>query len=185
MREIGIMHPVRIGGTGAAMPTHKLIEWVEAAAVGAELAYAEGALPKWTKALPLVRDLANRDIVFAFCDASVSPPQYVIRRLDKGYRPAAKPLRIAREIAPRDDEQKRLLAVLTALARAGKPCPYNRALAEKAELKNGDRASYLLKCLRDDGFIRNDASCFEPKRIITIVGKLDRAGREICTGVVA
>ncbi|KKC24886.1 hypothetical protein [Sphingomonas sp. SRS2] len=168
-RMVGAMEPVRFGATGSAMPLDAVIAWVKSAAAGAELGYAEGCLPKWSKVPEAVRDLDDRKIVFAFHDSSKSPVQYVIRRLDKPWTPPPAPMRIAREIPPRDDDQARLLTVLKAYAKKALPCPTNKELALKAGLSDGNRASYLLKCLVADRFISNEISPWAPGRIITIL----------------
>jgi len=175
-RMAGDMLPVRIGATGAAMTAPAVLAWAMAARPGDELLWATGSLPKWSKVLPVVRELANRDMVFARCDRTVSPPQYVIRRLDKAWSEPAPAIRIAREIPPRDDDQARLLMVLKAAARKGEPCPCNRVLAVRAGLSDGNRASYLIKCLVADRRIMNEPSPWKPGRIITILPSRDATG---------
>ncbi|MCZ4340160.1 hypothetical protein O4H52_00980 [Sphingomonadaceae bacterium G21617-S1] len=177
---IGQMEPIRIGATGACMTLAAVEAWAKSAAPGDSLKYAEGSLPKWSKVLPFVRDLAVRDIVFAWCDGG---RRYWIKRLAKPYSSAPQPVRLARDIPPRDADMARLLSILTGYARKGVPCPSNRDLARRAELSNGDRASYLIKCLVGAGYIRCEVVPAHKgwHRIITIVGVLDGEGRDIRT----
>lgn len=182
-RTLGVMEPLAFGGTGSVMMVAGVVAWVKAAAKGEELVYGIGHLPAWSKAPRVVRDLDDRGIVVAFHDVAQSPKHYVIRRTGAPYSEAPVPLRVARDVPPRDREEAALLRLLTREARAGRPCPCNRELAELLHLKNGDRASYLLKCLAAGGFIRNEPAAVPPGRIITIVGKLDDDGRDIRTGI--
>lgn len=171
LREQGEMAPVRIGGTGAAMSAGAVIAWVKAAEPGRELGYAEGSLPGWSTVAAVVRDLANRDIVFHFYDGEADGGEWVIRRLARPYSPPAEPVRISRQLEPTADDKARLLKVLQAEAKAGQPCSTNRTLAIKAGLSDGDRASYLIKLLRAEGAIRVDYDpAWEPAgRRVTIV----------------
>ncbi|ARR54571.1 hypothetical protein HY78_14595 [Rhizorhabdus wittichii DC-6] len=182
-RTMGVMEPMAFGGTGSVMMVAAVIAWVKAAERDDELVYGIGHLPAWSKAPRAVRDLDTRGIVFAFHDVTESPKHYVIRRLGTPYSDPPIPLRVARDAPPRDREEAALLRLLTREAKAGRPCPSNRELAELLHLKNGDRASYLLKCLAGGGFIRNELTGFPPGRIITIVGQLDGEGCDIRTGI--
>lgn len=182
-RRIAAMEPVRIGATGAAMPLAAMLAWVKAAPAGAEIVYAQGGLPKWSKTVPNVRDLAMRDIVVAFQVKGSDPAQYVIRRTAKPYSEPPEPVRIAREIAPRTDDMARLLTVIRAYARKGAPCPCNRDLAKMAGLSNGNRASYLIKKLIADRHIMREDSRWAPGRIVTILPSLEATS--VTEGVLA
>lgn len=181
--SIGPMEPINIGATGACMTLAAVEAWAKAAQPGDSLKYAEGGLPKWSKVVPFVRDLAMRDIVFAWSDGCGRSRRYWIKRLAKPFSSAPKPVRIARDIPPRDADAARLLTILTGFARRGVPCPSNRDLARQADLTNGDRASYLVKCLVAAGYIRCEVVGARKgwHRIITIVGVLDGEGRDIRT----
>lgn len=182
-RTMGVMEALAFGGTGSVMMAAAVIAWAKNAVEGDELVYGIGHLPAWSKAPRAVRDMDARGIVFAFHDVSESPKHYVCRRTAAPYSDPPVPLRVARDMPPRDREQAAMLRFLTREARKGRPCPANRELAELLNLKNGDRASYMLKCLVAEGFIRNEPTGFPPGRIITIIGQLDDEGRDIRTGV--
>jgi hypothetical protein len=183
-RFIGLMDAVGFGGTGSVMIVADVLSWARTAEPGSELVYGIGHLPAWSKTPKLIRDLDDQGLVFAFHDREQTPKHYVVRRLSKAWCEPVARLRIAREIPPRDQDQARLLAVLVRTARAGKPCPSNRDLARLADLTNGDRASYLIKCLAAGGHIRAEATAILPGRIVTIIGKTDAEGRDLSTTVV-
>lgn len=166
-RVMGVLAPAGFGASGAVMLADAAVAWAKAARPGDELVYATGHQPAWSATPKRMRALDDMGLVFCFHDRSATPKHYVARRLAKPWcEPKAEP-RIARLVVPAGDDKARLLKVLKAEARAGLPCSSNRDLAIKAGLRDGDRASYLIKLLVRDGAILNEAVRWWPGRQIT------------------
>jgi hypothetical protein len=145
-------------------------DWVGTAPAGAEMVYAqERHLARGSEGAALVRRLVAGGHVTCFQrPLGGGVKAYVIHRLrlqrgsvGRAPKPAVPKL---------DGDMARVMNILRACARDRLPCPTNRDLAKRAGVGNADQASYVLKKLVRDGFIRvTIVNAATGQRVVTIL----------------
>ena len=152
-----------------AVSAAALRDWVEQAAVGGEIVYAQGAvLDRGHEAVALARQLAGEGRV-TLC----------LKRCEGGFKFMAQKLPERAQAAPRvtggvplppheDTMLGACLAILSRAADAGQHCPSHAAVARALGLKSADKARYLQRKLEDEGHI--SVSRTGDFRCVTIMG---------------
>jgi hypothetical protein len=157
---------VLTSGTGLSASA-EVDAWAERAGIGEEIPYATGSLTAGAAAPARMRALAHAGIVVLFQRRINGMLHYFARRTAQPF-PLTMLATAASKQPATHDEAQRVLLVLKRVAAKGGPCPSNRELAKLAELRDGDQASYRLRCLRDAGLIRMHATAQLPGRQVTI-----------------
>jgi hypothetical protein len=170
-RTIGAMEGGVFGGSAdaACMLLADVMAWLKTAMPDAELVYATGHLPVWSKAPARMRAAAEVGLVALFQDRPKRGiKHYIAHRTAREWFDFMAPAALTAGHT-RTDEENRLLDLLIECADNGHLCPSNAALAGELDLTDGLRASYLLGCLEKQGLITREPTDWVPGRIITIV----------------
>ncbi len=152
--------------------------WLATAKPGERLIYAKGPRLLRTAGVEAISRAGDEQRVrLNFTRGIDGVGHYLATMLPPAMRAdAPRTAAIPRPEEPERDEEQRVLAVLRRHANMGKPCPTNVEIARQAQLKNADRAAYLLRLLISAQHIRVEAAT-DGQRIITIVGSGKRTAR--------
>lgn len=159
-----------------ALAPEAIERWTHAAKPGERLTYARGAaLPPRSPGAAKARALGDAGLL---CLAQHPPVRgvrdYVAERTEQALICAVVPARAPRRVPTA--AERRVLDAIEEAARRRKPCPSNRTIAVRADLRDRFEAKYLLRKLQAKGLITVEPIDAEPKRVVTITGSAMKTG---------
>lgn len=152
-----------------AVAAQDLHNFVRAAARGRRMVYARGVEPPRGHACwALAGELQAAGLVHLFERRRDGERQWIAERSSRPLVAPQRPVTLLDD-DPRDAEIDRLYRVIRRVCRLGLPGPTNDELARRAELKNAERARYLLRALIAAGHVRVQDNGPRQRRIFTLL----------------
>lgn len=151
-----------------------MAEWFAAARPGAEYPYASGvALDPREPAAILARQWGSEGLAHPFLKRGEGRTlHYFVRKQkpgDAGLRGRVLARRPTDDPVWEDSEQGRVYRLLCRCANLRQPCASNQAIADRLNLRDRHRASYLIRQLCERGLIRIEAAAKLGPRVVRIV----------------
>lgn len=153
----------------------EMAQWLASARAGESMQYATGpALDPRQPAAILAGQWGREGVVHPFQSRRDGrTTDYLVRKLAGKAGPGAAEPALARR--PADDaaweesEQGRVYRLLCRCANLGQPCPSNQQVSDRLELRDRNRAHYLITQLCEHGLIRLEAAAKLGPRVVRIV----------------
>ena len=161
----------RIGPLTHYAEADAMAAWLEAAGPGEVLIYATGPALTDHAAPRLARSWQAQGLVDLFQGRAERAHCFEYKARKRAYRAEAGAEGVTAEILPGD--ALRVLALLSAVADAGEPCPTNEDIAEQLSLGTRWRARHLFDRLKLSGRIR----VIEPARFGARVIEIAATGK--------